>query len=362
MSRTLRLLGSAAALTVVAVSVAFLLQERSISASPAKPPEASGKIDSRSVQYVFGKITDAASPAAKPVRAHEQRAEKPAAEKPAVPVTYGEMHRRAQQESVEGAADREEKHQQSAPVETHSGQDVPGDVKSSAPGASIAVQPFSFGDAQSEAVRPSDSADIQTSSLHGEADTSAGAKSLHPSSPAVKEASPRSTSFLPHTGDAGGQQKLSPTAQNVALPGAGSARETQPIRPAAAAPLKENAPLKKADPLPASRKEAAKQQQSFDRVVTSANFVLDGSLIKLVLRGNAPMVGHFFQLHEPERVVLDIAGRWRIQIPKVPSNRLIQSVRVGRHEDKTRLVFDMKNEGKPALVPLNRNALELHIR
>jgi hypothetical protein len=102
--------------------------------------------------------------------------------------------------------------------------------------------------------------------------------------------------------------------------------------------------------------------QSFDRIVTSAQFVMDGSLIKLVLKGNAPMVGHCFQLHDPERVVLDLAGKWRIQIPRVPSNRLIQAVRLGQHENKTRLVFDLKNPGKSALVPVNRNALELHVR
>ena len=89
---------------------------------------------------------------------------------------------------------------------------------------------------------------------------------------------------------------------------------------------------------------------------------MDGGLIKLVLKGNSPMVGHYFILKEPERVVLDLAGNWSLQVPKVPSNRLVQTVRVGQHEDKTRLVFDMKTGGKVALVPLNRNSLELHIR
>ena len=100
----------------------------------------------------------------------------------------------------------------------------------------------------------------------------------------------------------------------------------------------------------------------YDRVVTSAKFAMKGSLIKLVLKGNAPMVGHYYVLEEPDRVVLDLAGNWHIELPKVPSNRLIASVRVGQHEDKTRLVFDMKNTGRVALVPLNRNSLELRIK
>ena len=102
--------------------------------------------------------------------------------------------------------------------------------------------------------------------------------------------------------------------------------------------------------------------KEYDRVVTSAKFSMKGSLIKLTLRGNSPMIGHFYVLELPDRVVLDLAGNWKIDMPKVPSNRLIGAVRVGQHEDKTRLVFDMKTVGKAALVPLNRNALELRIQ
>lgn len=99
-----------------------------------------------------------------------------------------------------------------------------------------------------------------------------------------------------------------------------------------------------------------------ERIITSARFSMQGSQIKLVLQGNAPMVGHYFPLKEPERIVLDLAGHWKIAMPNVPANRLIQAVRVGQHDDKTRIVFDMKTPGKAALVPLNRNALELRIQ
>jgi ABC-2 type transport system ATP-binding protein len=97
----------------------------------------------------------------------------------------------------------------------------------------------------------------------------------------------------------------------------------------------------------------------YDELIRMAG---DSRIIKLTLRGNSPMIGHFYVLEDPDRVVLDLAGNWQIEVPKVPSNRLIGAVRVGQHEDKTRLVFDMKNPGKAALVPLNRNALELRIQ
>lgn len=108
--------------------------------------------------------------------------------------------------------------------------------------------------------------------------------------------------------------------------------------------------------------EAHKSQSQYDRVITSARFSMKGSLIKLVLHGNAPMVGYYSILKNPDRVALDLAGNWEIKVPRVPSNRLIQAVRVGQHADKTRIVFDMKIPGRVALVPLNRNALELRIQ
>lgn len=111
---------------------------------------------------------------------------------------------------------------------------------------------------------------------------------------------------------------------------------------------------------PAATPEKAEPQ--YERVVTSARFSMQGSQIKLTLQGNAPMVGHYFTLENPDRVVLDLAGNWEIKMPGVPSNRLIRAVRIGQHDDKTRIVFDMKTRGKAALVPLNRNALELCIQ
>ena len=122
----------------------------------------------------------------------------------------------------------------------------------------------------------------------------------------------------------------------------------------------EDAPEAAVEKSPAASSE--KPAQRYERVVTSAKFSMKGSLIKLVLQGNAPMVGHYSVLGNPDRVVLDLAGNWEITVPRVPSNRLIQAVRVGQHDDKTRIVFDMKTMGRVALVPLNRNSLELSIQ
>lgn len=135
-----------------------------------------------------------------------------------------------------------------------------------------------------------------------------------------------------------------------------------------AAPKQAEAPAAKAAPEQAAAAQSSAEKASedkkpqYERVVTSARFSMQGSQIKLVLQGNAPMVGHYFTLAEPDRVVLDLAGNWDVAVPRVPSNRLIEAVRVGQHDDKTRIVFDMKTQGKVALVPLNRNSLELRIQ
>ncbi|MBO6003269.1 MAG: hypothetical protein J6P53_07230, partial [Mailhella sp.] len=96
MSSIPRLLGCAAALTVVAVAVVFALQEDTTSASQAAHPESSGKIDPRILPYVHGKI----SPARETQRPHpeaKRAAAAPAPVKAAVPVTYGEMRQQAPQ-------------------------------------------------------------------------------------------------------------------------------------------------------------------------------------------------------------------------------------------------------------------------
>ena len=135
-----------------------------------------------------------------------------------------------------------------------------------------------------------------------------------------------------------------------------------------AAPKQAEVSSAKAAPEQASASQSSAENASedkkpqYERVVTSARFSMQGSQIKLVLQGNAPMVGHYFTLAEPNRVVLDLAGNWDVAVPRVPSNRLIEAVRVGQHDDKTRIVFDMKTQGKVALVPLNRNSLELRIQ
>lgn len=180
------------------------------------------------------------------------------------------------------------------------------------------------------------------------AEETTGAQKERAAAPALKEEKPAESVRTPAQP---AEEKAAPAAERTDAPQVAPAVE----KPAPAAEKPAPAAEKTA---PAADKDAA----SYERVVTSARFSMQGSQIKLILQGNAPMVGHYFTLGDPDRVVLDLAGNWEITLPRVPSNRLIQSVRVGQHDDKTRIVFDMKTMGKIALVPLNRNALELRIQ
>lgn len=98
-------------------------------------------------------------------------------------------------------------------------------------------------------------------------------------------------------------------------------------------------------------------------VVTSATLAMDGDVVTLTLQGTGAMRGKTFILAGPDRVVLDIEGDWKMEAPRVPSNRMVRSLRVGARDQATRLVFDMRV--KPLKVKVAHPAadsLELTIR
>lgn len=99
------------------------------------------------------------------------------------------------------------------------------------------------------------------------------------------------------------------------------------------------------------------------RVVESAILTMDGDVVTLNLRGGAPMRGKSFMLTGPDRVVLDIDGDWKVEAPRVPSNRMVRSLRVGTQDKATRLVFDMRvTPLKVKVTNPTPDSLELTIR
>lgn len=99
------------------------------------------------------------------------------------------------------------------------------------------------------------------------------------------------------------------------------------------------------------------------KVVTSATLTMDGDVVTLRLQGTAAMQGKTFLLSGPDRVVLDVVGDWKMEAPRVPSNRMVRALRVGSQGTATRLVFDMKVKPVKARVTnVVPDTLELTIR
>ena len=71
-----------------------------------------------------------------------------------------------------------------------------------------------------------------------------------------------------------------------------------------------------------------------------------GEKIRFIATGDGPIQPKAMLLHNPERYVVDLKGRWSIRLPKIPQGTLLKAIRVGYREDSTRLVFDLS--GKPA--------------
>jgi hypothetical protein len=105
--------------------------------------------------------------------------------------------------------------------------------------------------------------------------------------------------------------------------------------PATAAKPQATAPAKAA---PAATPQTAKGDHS----ITSATIKFSGSTAILHLQGDAPIQYKYIVLPNPDRLALDLTGAWSVTAPSVPSNRVIEKVRVGRYGENTRIVLDLK--------------------
>lgn len=68
-------------------------------------------------------------------------------------------------------------------------------------------------------------------------------------------------------------------------------------------------------------------------------------------------------LKNPDRYVVDLQGNWGIQIPRLPADLWIKDIRVGHHEDATRLVFELNRTPKSATAAkVNNSTVEVRIK
>ena len=103
--------------------------------------------------------------------------------------------------------------------------------------------------------------------------------------------------------------------------------------------------------------KAAPQRKNITKFVVLARD--KGATVRLV--GAAPIVYKNMQLSGPERLVIDLDGKWQVKAPGVPKNPAVTNVRIGKSDDKTRIVIDLTGKIQPKFT-LSKDGHTLDIR
>ncbi len=125
----------------------------------------------------------------------------------------------------------------------------------------------------------------------------------------------------------------------------------------AAATEKAQPTEKKAQERSAAEKPAPKKLEITRFIVFARD---KGATVRLV--GTAPIDYKSMALDTPERLVIDLEGKWQIKAPGVPKNPLVTNVRLGKFADKTRIVIDLSGKAAHTRYILSKDKLSLDIR
>ena len=145
---------------------------------------------------------------------------------------------------------------------------------------------------------------------------------------------------------------------------ASNAAATEP-QPAVAKPVVHPKPAtpvtEKAAPAPeAAREKAAKAAPQHKTITKFVVLARDkGATVRLT--GAAPIAYKNMQLSGPDRLVIDLDGKWQVKAPGVPKNPAVTNVRIGKNDDKTRIVIDLSGKVQPKFT-LSKDGHTLDIR
>lgn len=93
--------------------------------------------------------------------------------------------------------------------------------------------------------------------------------------------------------------------------------------------------------------EAATQADLPKHSMQSMSFKYQGSEILFVMKASEHFEYKTFLLPSPDRLVIDLSGAWTgLDVPNVPSNRLVKGLRLGKLEKGHRIVLDLKEVPK----------------
>ena len=88
-----------------------------------------------------------------------------------------------------------------------------------------------------------------------------------------------------------------------------------------------------------------------------------GKSVVFRMTGAAPIKTKTLLLKDPNRYVVDLQGNWGIQLPRVPKELWISGIRLGHHEESTRLVFELTRAPVSAkVVKINNTTVEVRIQ
>lgn len=162
-------------------------------------------------------------------------------------------------------------------------------------------------------------------------------------------------------------QPVSPVLQDAA---------TAPAKPATAAPAPEAkpspapaaAPQPKHKPAPSKAKDAhkaapapkavpapkpapttkaapsAQNAQAKGGVISRIKVSPSGAGAKVHIVANSPVRYTTARMSNPDRLVIDLQGKWQVKAPGVPKNAAVSNVRLAKWEKTTRIVFDLKKK------------------
>ncbi len=162
------------------------------------------------------------------------------------------------------------------------------------------------------------------------------------------------------------------TASGTTLPVGKTPPAVVPQMPATVVPAPAEPRLMEDEPVPTpeSRKAESKAQTAKPtRTQTTpasnvTRFVVyareSGATIRMV--GSSPIAfKEPFVLKEPDRVVVDLVGDWKIKAPGVPKNPLVTNVRLGKMDNRTRVVIDMNSPARVRYT-LSKDHKQLDVR
>ena len=101
-------------------------------------------------------------------------------------------------------------------------------------------------------------------------------------------------------------------------------------------------------PAPAAAHSAQKTEKPAAEHKSVTKFVVFSrdKGVTVRIKGAAPLIYKNMTLSSPERLVIDLDGKWQIKAPGVPKNSLVKNVRIGKADDKTRIVIDLSSKAK----------------